>query len=102
MEGESQAGTNPSSDLDLVTVFEADGATGEMESMEVQAVLEANGIPAVTVGASVIPSLPFEVRVPKERIEEARKAIVEAEEAGPLAAEEAERESEVGGGAPTP
>jgi hypothetical protein len=96
MEGESQAGTNPSSDLDLVTVFEADGATGEMESMEVQAVLEANGIPAVTVGASVIPSLPFEVRVPKEHLERALIAIAEAQAAGPAAAEEAEKAGEQG------
>lgn len=93
-EDENHETENPSSDLDLVTVFEADGITAEMESMEVKAILEANGIPAVTVGASVIPSLPYEVRVPREHAEQALTLIAEAQAAGPAAAEEAERAGE--------
>jgi hypothetical protein len=90
-----------SHDLDMVPVFIAEGADSEMCAMGIRSVLDAQGIPSVLVSSSPYPSLPFEVRVPKERIEEARKAIAEAEEAGPLAAEEAERESE-GGGMPMP
>ncbi len=99
MEEESQPTTNDSSDLDLVTVFEADGITAEMESMEVQAILEAAGIAAVTVGGGVIPSLPFEVRVPKEDAERALTLIAEAQAAGPSAADEAEQAGEIESGA---
>ncbi|HXN47934.1 MAG TPA: hypothetical protein VN893_14910 [Bryobacteraceae bacterium] len=45
----------------------------------------------------LFPSLPFEVRVPRAQLEEARRAIASAEEAGPDAADEAELESEEGG-----
>jgi hypothetical protein len=93
---------DPSHDLDMVPVFIAEGAGSEMLAMGIRSILDAQGIPSVLVSSSPYPSLPFEVRVPKERIEEARKTIAEAEEAGPLAAEEAERESEAGGGAPMP
>jgi len=86
----------------MVPVFIAEGADSEMCAMGIRSVLDAQGIPSVLVSSSPYPNLPFEVRVPKERIEEARKAIAEAEEAGPLAAEEAERESEGGGGMPMP
>ena len=91
-----------SHDLDMVPVFIAEGPGSEMFAMGIRSILDAQGIPSVLVSSSPLPSLPFEVRVPKERIEEARKAIAEAEEAGPLAAEEAERESEAGGSVPTP
>lgn len=94
MEDESREATNPSSDMDLVSVFEADGVTAEMEAMGIRAVLESNGIPAMTIGTSVIPSLPFEVRVPKEDLERALIAIAEAQAAGPSAAEEAEQAGE--------
>ena len=89
MDEEQQEATNPSHDLDLVTIFAADGTTAEMQSLEVQAVLESNGIPTVIVGASTIPSLPFEVRVPKDQSEQALTILAEAQAAGPEAAEEA-------------
>jgi hypothetical protein len=44
----------------------------------------------------VIPSLEFQVQVPGERLEGARKVLDEAREAGPAAAEEAEAASEDG------
>jgi len=91
-----------SHDLDMVPVFIAEGAGSEMCAMGIRSILDAQGIPSVLVSSSPYPSLPFEVRVPKERIEEARRAIAEAEEAGPAAAEEAVRESEAGGVAPMP
>jgi len=100
--GGAPGALDPSHDLDMVPVFIAEGADSELLAMGIRSILDAEGIPSVLVSSSPYPSLPFEVRVPKERIEEARKAIAEAEEAGPLAAEEAEREGEAGGGAPMP
>jgi hypothetical protein len=39
------------------------------------------------VGSAQIPSLPFEVRVPKSRLEEASSLLEEARETGPAAAD---------------
>lgn len=83
-----------SENFDLVTVFSSEDHNSEMQAQAVQSVLEAGGIPAVIVGSSVLPNLPFEVRVPSARLEEAEKVIADSEAAGPAAAEEAERASE--------
>jgi hypothetical protein len=85
---------NLSADLDMVPVFASDAANAEMIAAEIRSILESQGIPSVLASGSVFPNLPFEVRVPKERLEEARRAITSAEEAGPEAADEAELESE--------
>ncbi len=85
-----------SDDLDLVTVFSSDKHTSEMEALAIQGVLEAGGISSVIVGGGVIPSLPFEIRVPKSLLEEALRLIAESEAAGPRGAEEAEQASEGG------
>jgi hypothetical protein len=87
-----------SHDLDMVTVFSSQEYNAEMIATELRSILEAHEIPSVLVSSSVFPSLPFEVRVPRERLEEARQAIAAAAEAGPAAAEQAEREMEMGGG----
>ncbi len=87
-----------SHDLDMVPVFVSDAPDSEMLAIGIRSILDAQGIPSVLVSGTVFPSLPFEVRVPKIRLEEARQAIAEAEEAGPSAAEEAEREFESGSG----
>jgi hypothetical protein len=90
-----------SHDLDMVTVFVSEAPEAEMLATQIRSILEAQGIPSVLVSGSVFPNLPFEVRVPKERLDEARSALAAAEEAGPAAAEEAERESEgLGEGTP--
>ena len=78
----------------MVPVFASDAANAEMIAAEIRSILESQGIPSVLASGSVFPNLPFEVRVPKERLEEARRAITSAEEAGPEAADEAELESE--------
>ncbi|MGH9659510.1 MAG: putative signal transducing protein, partial [Bryobacteraceae bacterium] len=77
---------DPSHEMDLVPVFRSQSVSAGLEAMAVQAMLEAAGIPAVLVGTSSIPSLPFQVMVPRARIEEAERAVAEAREAGPLAA----------------
>lgn len=85
---------NPSHDLDLVTVFASDAHNAEMEALAVRSLLEASGLPAVIVGASLYPNLPFEVRVPRRHAEQARQILREAQTLGPAAAEEAERAGE--------
>jgi hypothetical protein len=87
-----------SPDLDMVPVFTSDAAEAELLAMGIRSILDAHEIPSVVVSGAMFPSLPFEVRVPKNRLEEARQALGEAQEAGPAAAEEAERESETEGG----
>lgn len=84
---------DPSHDLDLETIFDALGATAEMEAIWVRGVLEANGIQSVLVGAPVYPNLRFLVRVPKNEAERARQVLEEARAAGPAAAEEAAAQS---------
>ena len=79
---------------DMVTLFSSSTHDAEMEANNVHGVLQANGIPSVVVGASVIPSLEFQVQVPRESLEDARRIVEEAQSAGPEAAAEAEAASE--------
>jgi hypothetical protein len=76
-----------SHDLDFVSIFSSQGIEAEMEAISIQAVLEANGIPCTVVGSAQIPSLPFEVRVPKLRAGEALDLLKEVKEAGAAEAE---------------
>lgn len=75
---------DPSANLDLETVFHSEGSavTAEIEALSIQNLLESNGIVAVLVGDSVLPNLPFEVRVAREKAQLARELIAEAEQAG--------------------
>ncbi|MBL8213220.1 MAG: hypothetical protein JNK87_21055 [Bryobacterales bacterium] len=91
-----------SHDLDLATVFESQGAEGEMEAMAVHGVLVANGIDAVLMGSSSLPNLPFIVKVPLETQAEAQRLLAEAQAAGPAAADEAEQAGEAEPGATAP
>ena len=79
-----------SSELDLETIYHADGTLAEVESMEIKNLLEASGIAAVVVGNSVLPTMSFEVRVARDQVERAREVVNEAQAGGPMAAEEAE------------
>lgn len=79
-----------SRELDLETVFASSGVTAEMEALTIRSILEAGGLSPVLVGASAIPSLSFEVRVPGTQLDEARRLIAEAQQAGPQAADDAE------------
>jgi hypothetical protein len=86
---------NDSAALDMVAVFRArSSVTAEMEAMAIKGMLEAAGIAAIIVGDSVLPNLPFEVRVAKDKEAEANEVIRRAEEIGPEAAEEEETSSE--------
>jgi hypothetical protein len=85
---------DPSSDLDVVIVFSSSNHNAEMEATNIHGLLESNGIQAIVVGPSVIPSLEFQVRVQRSQAEEAQRLIAEARAAGPQAAAEAEASSE--------
>lgn len=84
-----------SHDLDEVTVFRArSSVTAEMEAMSVKGMLEAAGIAAMIVGDSVLPNLPFEVRVARDKEAEANEVLQRAQEIGSQAADEEETSSE--------
>lgn len=85
-----------SHELDMVTVFSSQEYNAEMVATQIRSILDVNNIPSVMVSGSMFPSLEFQVRVPRDRVDDARRAIAAAEEAGPSAAEEAERETEQG------
>ena len=83
-----------SHDMDLVVLFGSTAIDAEMEASNIHAMLEASGIPSVLVGTPSLPVLEFQVQVPRSSLEEAERLLVEAREAGPEAADEAEAESE--------
>lgn len=86
---------DPSARLDLETIFQAGagGNTSEIEALGIKNLLEANGIAVVLVGDSVLPNLPFEVRVARDQAGRARQLIAEAESLGSTEAEESEAQS---------
>jgi hypothetical protein len=83
-----------SPDFNMVTLFSSSNHDGEMEATSIHSLLQANGIPSVVIGPSVLPSLDFQVQVPRSYAEEAERILEEAREAGPQAAAEAEAASE--------
>ncbi|MBZ5592030.1 MAG: DUF2007 domain-containing protein [Acidobacteriia bacterium] len=83
-----------SHDLDMVTLFSSDNHDAEMEANAIHGLMEASGIPSMVVGTPQIPSLEFQVQVPKARLEEAERVLAEARDAGPAAAAEAEEAGE--------
>ncbi len=88
---------DPSSDLDLVTLYDGEMSLAEMEAMQIKGLLSAANIPAFVVGASSLPNLAFQVRVPRDLVEQAREVLEEARAAGADAAMEAEAMGEPGG-----
>ena len=71
-----------SHDLDFVNVFASRANDAEMEATSIQSFLESSGIPATVIGSAQFPSLGFEVRVPKSRLEEALTLVSEARQSG--------------------
>jgi hypothetical protein len=84
---------DPSHDLDMAPLYFSQTIEAESEAEVIRQVLEANGIP-VTLSSSPIPSLGFQIQVPRNRMEEALRTIAEQEAAGPEAAAEAEAAGE--------
>jgi hypothetical protein len=85
-----------SPELNMVKLFSSSNIDAELEANNIHGMLEASGIPSMVVGASVIPSLEFQVQVSREDLDEARRLLEEARAAGPDAASEAEAASEEG------
>jgi hypothetical protein len=91
-EDESEVTTEGQShDFDFVRLAAFDGVGSEMQSILLRSALEGNGIPCAVIGIAQIPSLGFEVRVPKTRLEEALTIVAGADQSG---AEMAEGENE--------
>jgi hypothetical protein len=84
---------DPSHDLDMEPLYFSQTIEAEVEAEVIRGVLEANGIPAI-ISASPVPSLGFQIRVPRARMDDALRVIAEQEAAGPEAAAEAEAASE--------
>ena len=88
---------NPGHELDMVTLFSSMNHDAEMEAMALHGLLEANGIESAVVGPSTIPSVEFQVQVPRAQLQEAERVMTEARESGPAAADEAEAAGEASG-----
>jgi hypothetical protein len=82
-----------SHDLDMEPLYFSQTIEAEVEAEVIRGVLETNGIPSV-VSSSPVASLGYQIHVPKNRLEDARRVIAEQEAAGPEAAAEAEAATE--------
>ena len=78
----------------MTPVFSSSNHDAEMEAMAIKGVLDSNGIPAMIVGPSVLPTLEFQVQVPQHLLAEARQVIREARQGGRRAADEGEAATE--------
>ncbi len=85
---------DPSRDLDLITIFSSSNHDAEMEATTILGMLQSNEIEAIVVGPGMIPSLEFQVQVPRAMADEAVRLMAEARAAGPEAAAVAEAKSE--------
>jgi hypothetical protein len=82
-----------SHDLDMVPLYFSQTIEADVEAEVIRGILETNGIPA-SVSSSPVPSLGFEILVPRGRADDARRIVEEQRMAGPEAAAEAEAASE--------
>jgi hypothetical protein len=86
---------DPSHELDMVPLYFSQTIEAASEAEVLRGILESYGIPAVMSNeAPGFPNLGYVVSVPRDRVEEARRAIAEQQAAGPEAAAEAEAQSE--------
>lgn len=88
-----ESSLNMSSELDMVPLYFSQTIEAEAEADLIKGLLEGNGIPA-TISGNIWPNLGFIIRVPRGRVEEAKRLIEEQQAAGPEAAAEAEAASE--------
>ncbi len=90
-----EGAVDTSHDLDMVPLYFSQTIEAEPEAEVLRSLLEANGIPAALSTSPVTP-LGFQINVPRNRADEARRLIAEQESAGPEAAAEAEAAGEEG------
>ncbi len=79
----------------MLPVFSSSNHDAELEAMAIKGVLDSSDIPAMIVGPHVLPTLEFQVQVPADLLEKARRAIRDARQGGREAAAEAEAASEL-------
>lgn len=92
---DEESHVDPSHDLDLETIYHAEGsAVAEVETAAIVGLLEANGIATVVTGETVLPNMPFDIKVARDHAPRAHELIEEAQRSGPGAAELAEQETE--------
>lgn len=84
---------DPSHELDMEPLYFSQNIEAEVEAELIRGLLESSGIPTI-VSASPVPSLGFEVQVPRNRMDEALRVIADQQAAGPEAAAEAEAATE--------
>jgi hypothetical protein len=82
-----------SHELDMEPLYFSQTIEAESEAEVIQSLLESNGVPAM-LSRSPVPTLGFQIRVPKNRVEDALRVIAESQAAGPEAAAEAEAAGE--------
>ena len=87
------------SEAESVPIFSSSNHDAELEANTIHSVLEASGIESMVVGPSTIPTLEFQVQVPRSQVAEAQRILTEARDAGPSAADEAEMQGERESGA---
>lgn len=77
--------TTPEPDMTLVPLTERglEANFSEMESLSVKALLEANGIQVMMVGATPLPNLPVEILVPACQLADAIRIVRDAQVAIP-------------------
>jgi hypothetical protein len=93
---EDDSGVDTSPELDMVPLYRSPTVGSEIEADIIRGLLDSHGIPSLLSRAMGYPSLGFQVQVPRQNFQEARRLIEEAKAAGPGAAWEAERASEEG------
>jgi hypothetical protein len=84
-----EGAVDPSHELDMEPLFFSQTIEAESEAEVIRGLLESNGIPS-TFSRSPVPTLGFQIQVPRNRVEDALRVIAEQEAAGPDAAAEAE------------
>jgi hypothetical protein len=82
-----------SHDLDLIPLYSSQTIEAEMEAEVIRSILDASGIPSV-LSSSPLSTLEFVIKVPRNRLAEARQLLADQQAAGPEAAAEAEAAGE--------
>src|SRR6476659_6302244 len=90
---DNEGDVDTSHELDMVPLYFSQTIEADVEAEVIRGILESNGIP-VALSDSPVPSLGFQIQVPRARADEARRIIEEQRAAGPEAAAEAEAASE--------
>jgi len=83
-----------SHDLDLVPLYSSQTFEAEMEVEVIRSILDASGIPSVLSSNPYSSVLGFQLKIPRNRADEARQLISDQRAAGPEAAAEAEAAGE--------